>query len=159
MQVSRFGNVSELHFGTDVGELRVYVDSSEQEFDAGTPTEIVSSLDLRAFQFGDPISPKSLLNVELEFQSSTANINLEISADDGSNELIAAGIATGVALLTLPFTLPAVLSDGGHVRSAFGLLRFRRIRQAQPLLTSASGRMAIRACTMSAFVETIQIDT
>ena len=104
------------------------------------------------------MSPKSLLNVELEFQGSTATIDLSVFIDEGSEQSLVSDLTTFRELLTLPFTLPATLSDGGHYRRAFNLLKFRRIRQVQPRITSDSGTLSLRSVVFSAFIETMLLE-
>jgi hypothetical protein len=158
MTVSRFGNEAELNIGTEVGELRVYDPDTEVETDGVVLTDIATTVELRAFSFSDPFSQKSLLNIGLEFQSSTATITLAMAVSERPYETVVSPLQTYVTLLTLPFTLPAVLSDGGHYRRAFGLLKHRRVAQAQPRISSTGGRLGLRSVTMTAFVEPMQIE-
>lgn len=157
--VSRFLNESELYLGTPDGELRLYNPETERDQDGVVFTDISTTVNLRAFMFSDPVSPKSLLNVELEFQDSTATLDVKLSVDGEPDVNIALGIATGNALLMLGIaTLPATITSGGHYRRAFNLLEHRKVRDAQLKLTTTAGRLAIRSAVMSAFVETIQLE-
>jgi hypothetical protein len=156
---SKFRNEQRLHFGTDDGLIRTYVDSSEVDTDElAATTDIPTELWFRSFSFGEPVSPKSLLNIELEFTDSTATLDLSLSAEGTPFETVAAGLASSVALLLLPFDLPASLSDGGHYRRAYNLLKYRQVSEAQPKVTAAAGRVSLRALVMSAFIEPMRID-
>lgn len=156
--VTRFSDERTLYVGDSSGQVREYSEALTADRDGGVDTEIPSELKLRAFQFSEPVSPKSLLNVELEFQGSTATIDLSVFIDEGSEQSLVSDLTTFRELLTLPFTLPATLSDGGHYRRAFNLLKFRRIRQVQPRITSDSGTLSLRSVVFSAFIETMLLE-
>jgi hypothetical protein len=156
--VSRFLDESELYIGTDVGELLHYKPGSEVDVDGAVHTAIPTTVNLRAFLFSEPVSPKSLLNVELEFQDSTATLDVKLSTDSEPEVDVAVAIKTGDALLMEGFYLPAVITAGGHYRRAFNLLEHRKVRDAQIRLSTAAGRLAIRSAIMSAFVEPMQLE-
>lgn len=156
---SRFDNKSEFYVATPDGDLRVYDDIAASDTDiTPTPSDITSYIETRAFNFRDPISSKSLINVELEFFDSLAKADLAINVNGLGFVDIQTGLDTGTDILTLSFTLPATLSAGGLFYRAFPLWRYRSVEQVQWKLTATSLRLALRGVKMAGFLEPMELE-
>ena len=162
---TKFNNESELYVGTEAGGLRLYEDALETDADI-TPTssQITSYVEGRACQFGDPVSSKDGLNMELEFKDSTADVDIGIWFDYMTNHTpIELAMPTYSNLLTihttpsLSFTLPAVLSDNPAYRRALSLLHHRGFQTAQPRIYSSSKRISLRQLNLSAFLRNMRV--
>lgn len=157
MTITKFGGEPSLFVVTDDAKVWEFRPGTESDVENATPIDIPTRVELRAFSFGEPVSPKSLFNVELEFNESTATLDLGMIVDGQDEQVIKAGMATSNALLTLPFTLPATLAPTGHYRRALSLLDEGRMRSVQLVFTTGSGHLAIRSAIMSAFLDTMEV--
>jgi hypothetical protein len=156
---SRFGNEPGFYVGTPQGELREYEDASKVDTDITlTESDIGSYVTLRSFSFNDPISDKDLLNIQLEFTNSDALIDVWLSINDMNFVQIADDIRSEIDPLTIPFTIPAVLSSGGQFKRAFNLLKYRGVSTVQVKLQTSANRMSIRSVTLSAFLRNMRIE-
>lgn len=156
LAVAYFSNEPLLHVGGTTGNL-IKVDPDLSQDDGA---DLPSFVHMKAFNFNEPISPKSLLNIELEFQDSTALADLNLNFDGSTNDsLEAEDFATGVTLLTFPWTFPITFVEPRHLRKAISLLQHRKVRQVQPKLSADSGILSLRSAVLSGFVETMLIET
>ena len=123
----------------NVLEFRDYIkDSSTIEDDFadnldGTFSTVPFKLLTRAMSFSDPISPKTLDHVEVEFFRSKSYCDVTVVADGGDDIDIESGrcVDTGTGELRLDFVLPAVLGTPGVKRHAMSLLGSAEGREFQ----------------------------
>jgi hypothetical protein len=126
-------------------------------------SSIITSITTREFTFGEPMSYKSLYNVEVQFYSSTAYVSVFI-LDDLENTITAfsnidsSAFSGGLGILTIPFILDstAVLRNQKAKRRARSLTGNTPKRGAQVIIESSSGKLSLQSATLSAFVESFQ---
>jgi hypothetical protein len=121
----------------------------------------------RAFTFGEPVSPKKPNHLEMEFDKSSALIDLSVKMDDSSEGgAVATKIDTGGGFLYLPFIEGAKLGDGKIKRLRYNLDNFDPAREIQAEINEASNLTAteqtkskylrLREVNLSAFLETME---
>ena len=154
--VGYFDEIPTLYLGSSDGELR----KMDEDLKTDDGNDLASHAYLKAFSFNEPVSPKALLNVELEFQDSTATADLNLRLDGSTNDVLELDdFATGNSLLTFPWTFPVTFVEPGLYRKAISLLHHRRVRQVQPRLSATAERLSLRSIILSGFVETTMIET
>lgn len=154
--VGYFNEVPTLYLGGTTGDL-LKMDPDLTEDDS---SDLSSFAYLKAYNFNEPVSPKALLNIELEFQDSVATVDLNLRLDGSTNDVLELDdAATGNALLTFPWTFPVTFVEPGLYRKAISLLHHRRVRQVQPRLSATADRLSVRSVILSGFVETMLLET
>lgn len=124
----------------------------------------------RAMVFNDPISPKKPNSLELEFDRSSALLDIGILVDgERLSPDVASKVNSGAGFLHLPFNLPANLGDGVVIRRRYNLDRYNPGREIQIEISEAnglteseqqqSGYMRLREVNMTAFLETMEDET
>jgi hypothetical protein len=118
-------------------------------------SEIVS----RAMFFNDDMSPKTPYYLEIEFFSKTGNIEV-YAILDGSNPVpLEEGVFSLVSAVKLPFMLPVFLVKPRWVRKKFPLWPLGQFRELQIKIVGTSGNLIIRRLTVSAQLDSINVDT
>ena len=135
------------------------IPSDYQDSGSNIPTSIIT----REFTFGEPMSYKSLYNVEVQFYSSTATTSVIILDDLGEIINALSGIDSsaasgGLGILVLPFTLNsgAVLKNQKARRRATSLLGSNPKRGVQVIVESSSGKLSLQNVTVSAFIDSFR---
>ena len=129
--------------------------------DSGSP--IITSITTREFAFGEPMSYKSLYNVEVQFYSSTAFVSVYVLDDLGNtitafSNIDSSAASGGLGILVLPFILDAnaILRNQKARRRAKSLLGNTPKRGVQVIIESSSGKLSLQNATVSAFVDSFQ---
>lgn len=153
-----------LVFGRRDGSVwrwRDYVANSlETDFDFTDPAQpYVTAIDSRGMIFEDAENPKAPFRVEVEFFNSRApTVQISQSQDRGSPVLLAPSISSRLAVLELPFTLPAILPADGLKRWGRGTQHLPTAKVMQILLRSGTDKLAVRGVVANAFRETVDIE-
>lgn len=126
-----------------------------------TAVPIPSSVDLRAFSFGDLVTPKTGFNLEVEFTDSYAPAQVSLRVDEGEFKLVATLATTGRNVLVLPFTLnpasPPILVDAGNFTTARLLQGLNGFRYIQPRIVATQGKLSLRSLKLSGFGDTMRL--
>jgi len=144
----------DLMFLLSDGRLVRYNDALDTDSTASSVTDIETTFDLRAFSFGEPTLPKSLLGLTLEFSESEAACEVSFRVDEGAFGSVLQLGTTARAVLRLPFTLPATLLSPGNLTSARTLMG-TQFYYLQARLKSLSGFLRLRALKLTAFGDNI----
>jgi len=123
---------------------------------AATP----ASVDLRAFAFGDFISPKSAFNIELEFTGSSTPAEVFGRSDEGAFLPLLSLPATGRAVLKVPFKLttpPPVLTAAGNLSVASLLSGLSGFRYVQIRVAATGGLLSLRSLKLTGFADTMRL--
>lgn len=112
----------------------------------------------RAFTCNEPVCEKTGFQSELEFDDSQADATASLVLDDTSPQTWQS-FSTVQTSLSLPLTLPFTLPKAGIVRKSFDLMAAGRWRELQIDLNAASGKLELRTITVSAFIESLVIQT
>lgn len=161
--VSAFGGSLRLNFGQPNGIVLqwldwVHPDSEVDETFQDADVPVITSLKTRAFTYREPVSPKTGMSCELEFDGSMATVDVQAILDDaGALEL--ASFLTLSASLFLPLVLPFTLPRAGIVRRSFDLQRYGQFRELQFQINASSGKLVLRTISASAFIDTIALQT
>ena len=126
-------------------------------------SSIITSITTREFTFGEPMSYKSLYNVEVQFYASTAFISVYVVDDLGDTITVFSNIDSsatsgGLGVLVLPFILDttAILRNQKAKRRAKSLLGNTPKRGVQVVIESSSGKLSLQNATVSAFIDSFQ---
>jgi hypothetical protein len=125
--------------------------------DAGTSYE--SYVRTKDFNFGDTFSAKYGSHFEVIFDdsfSSDASIFIQRDSDVGDVS-VQPGLNIASSVLTLPFTLPAILPTSVKKRIASDLRKYEKWRLLNIKISSSANKMAIRQITAAANPDTIEI--
>lgn len=124
---------------------------------------IPTSITTREFSFGEPMSYKSLYNVEVQFYASTALVSVYILDDLGNtitafSNIDSSAASGGLGLLILPFILDAnaILRNQKNKRRAKSLLGNTPRRGIQVIVESSSAKLSLQNATVSAFIDSFQ---
>ena len=126
-------------------------DTTYQDEGVDIPVTFVS----RAMTANEPISPKSGLNTEFEFNKSLALARLDLILDDGGTQSIAIVKTSAEDNPVLPVTLPFTLGAQGLARRAYDLMAYGPWRELQFLVTTARQKLVLRGFAISGFTETM----
>lgn len=122
---------------------------------------IPSSVELRAFSFGDLVTPKTGFNMEVEFTDSYASAQVSLRADEGDFTLVEVLATTGRTVLVLPFNLnpasPPLLVNAGNFTTARLLQGLNGFRYIQPRVAATQGRLSLRSLKLSGFGDTMRL--
>jgi hypothetical protein len=111
------------------------------------------------FNFGDPFSLKYGSHFEVIFDnsfSSNATIAIQRDIDVGDID-VASNINIASSVLTLPFTLPAVLPTSVKKKYANDLRKYEKWRLVNIKISTPANKMAIRQIMAAANPDTIEI--
>ena len=111
------------------------------------------------FNFGDPFSLKYGSHFEVIFDdsfSTDATITIQRDVDVGDID-VASNINIASSVLTLPFTLPAVLPTSVKKKLASDLRKYEKWRLINIKISSTANKMAIRQIMAAANPDTIEI--
>jgi len=129
------------------------VDSDYQDSGANIPTSITT----REFTWGEPMSYKSLNNLEVQFYASRATCSVFIVNDEGDTIASFQSIdsSTGsLGALVLPFVLDssAIIRNQQNRRRARSLSGVNPSRGFQVVVESSSGKLNLQYVIVSAFL-------
>lgn len=137
------------------GRLVRYVEALDTDSTASSVQAIETTQELRAFSFGEPTLPKSLLGLTLEFAESEADaVDVSFRVDEGAFVPAVTLGTTARQVLRLPFTLPATLVSPGNLTSARTMMG-TQFYYLQVRLKSLAGFLRLRALKLSAFGDNI----
>jgi len=125
--------------------------------DAGT--DYSSYVRTKDFNFGDPFSLKYGSHFEVIFDNSfstDATITIQRDVDVGDID-VASNINIASSVLTLPFTLPAVLPTSVKKKLASDLRKYEKWRLLNIKISTPANKMAIRQIMAAANPDTIEI--
>ncbi len=125
--------------------------------DAGTDYE--SYVRTKDFNFGDPFSLKYGSYFEVIFDNSFSNdatVAIQRDTDVGDID-VQSNIDISSSVLTLPFTLPAVLPTSVKKKLAADLRKYEKWRLLNIKISTPANKMAIRQITAAANPDTVQI--
>jgi len=111
------------------------------------------------FNFGDPFSLKYGSHFEVIFDnsfSSDATVSIQRDTDVGDID-VQSNIDISSSVLTLPFTLPAILPTTVKKKLAADLRKYEKWRLINVKISTPANKMAIRQITAAANPDTIQI--
>ena len=111
------------------------------------------------FNFGDPFASKYGSHFEVIFDdsfSTDASISIQRDIDTGDIG-VQPNLNISSSVLTLPFTLPAILPTSVKKRIASDLRSYQKWRLLNIKIQSAANKMAIRQITAAANPDTIEI--
>jgi len=157
-----------LALATPDGRVLRWLEYIEDEEEVATDyqdsgSSIPTSITTREFTFGEPMSYKSLYNVEVQFYSSTAFVSVYLLDDLGStitafSNIDSSSVSGGLGILVLPFILDAnaILRNQKSRRRAKSLLGNTPKRGIQVIVESASGKLSLQNATVSAFIDSFQ---
>lgn len=136
-------------------------DENEVEADyQDSGSAITTAVTTREFTWGEPMSYKSLYNLEVQFYSSQAFCSVSLVDDDGNTVSVFSNIDSsaysgGLGLLVLPFVLNAnaILRNQKSRRRAKSLVGNQPRRGFQAVIESSSGKLSLQNVTVSAFVD------
>lgn len=159
--LTNFDSEQELMLASQAGDILLYDKTKTDDTIQGASTSFKSQLHLRGYTFGELITPKTLLNVELEFYRSSATASLLYVLDEGNVETVKTGLVTGIQLLTLPFEEEdnRYISDAGTRTDSMSMLGRPNFRSVQFRLESEDGELSVRTLKASAFLDTIDLHT
>lgn len=158
LTVGLFSGEVKLFVADGDGYLWSYEEGTEADVVNAAAVDIDTQIQLRAFTFADPVSPKSLLHSELEFDESTATIQFGLVMDGQDERVAKSDMDTTYTLLRLPFDLPATLAPSEFYRTEVCLLDEGACRSVQPVLTSDNGRLSLRSVVFSGFLDTMKLN-
>lgn len=154
-----------------VDEAAVVEDDYTDNLD-GTFSTIPFKLLTRAMTFGDPVSPKSIDFMEVEFFRSKSYADITLVPDGGNAIILDSGTAvdTGTGDLRLTFILPDVLGTPGVVRHNMSVLGAAQGREFQILITNTPSErltnlgislidqrfLSIRNINLGGFIDTLE---
>lgn len=164
-------NNNVLAFRDWVDKTSVIEDDFADNLD-GTFSTVPFKLLTRAMSFGDPVSPKTLDFIEVEFFRSKSYADIIVIPDDGDEIVIDAGqvVDTGSGELRLDFDLPAVLGLPGVIRHTMSALGLAQGREFQICIQSTPDEklsntdlslydqrfLSVRNLTLGAYIDTIE---
>ena len=130
------------------------VDSDYEDSGSGIPTSITT----REFTWGEPMSYKSLNNLEVQFYASRALASVYIVNDEGDTVSTFSNIDSSsgsLGALVLPFILDAgaVIRNQQNRRRAKSLSGVNKSRGFQVVVESSSGKLNLQYVIVSAFLD------
>ena len=131
--------------------------TSEDYKDAGTDYE--SYVRTKDFNFGDPFSLKYGSYFEVIFDNSYSTdttVSIQRDIDVGDID-VQSNINIASSVLTLPFTLPAVLPTSVKKKLASDLRKYEKWRLINIKISSTANKLAVRQITAAANPDTVQI--
>jgi len=131
--------------------------TAEDYKDAGE--EYQSYVRTKDFNFGDPFSLKYGSHFEVIFDNSystDATIAIQRDVDVGDID-VASNINIASSVLTLPFTLPAILPTSVKKKLASDLRKYEKWRLLNIKISTPANKMAIRQIMAAANPDTIEI--
>lgn len=137
----------------DQEEITTFQDNS-----VDYPTTIFT----RALTGGDPFSPKTGLQCELEFSDSVADVDVAVFIDamQQAQPLSPTFSSASVQPLILPFILPAVLpAQLPLLRKSFDLQRYGQYREMQMMVSASAGKLSMRSIRTTSFMDSIVLQT
>lgn len=155
-------NVPRLMFGRSDGEVYEWLDyvqvtdetdDTYTDFAVPIPTTIIT----RAMTANEPISPKTGLNVEFEFNRSIAEADLKVILDSASPQTLATVQTKKPGAPVLSVTLPFLLGSAGIVRPALDLMAYGPWLELQLKIMTTEQKLSLRRITISAFTETLTL--
>lgn len=154
-----FNDTQELVFGRQDGKVRRWL-THQNEAAVSTYQDdgiaIPTMLKTRGMICNEPMNPKQPFWIEGEWFNSEAPARVSLIADGTSSYLIDT-VQTQNPVLTLPFTLPALLTPNGVRRVKKHIQHRPPFREMQVLMETDSGKVSHRAVFLAAFVDTYKL--
>ncbi len=145
-----------------VSDFRDYTpEESEVEADyEDDSTPYPTVIESRAFTCGDQDAYKTGLFARMEFKKSQgdATVSLITGVNDAPVQIAPTFSTMGSIMLTLPFTLPAILPSGGFLPKSFGLLSAGQWREIRIRIESAAHKIGVNKISVGAFMDTFRIE-
>lgn len=156
--ISEFSNEPRINFGDSTGNVNQWLDyiplngeNTASFQDAGI--NIATIFTSKAYTFNCLLNAKLGYQLEVEFFQSTANAVIQVQIDGQTPITVVNGYntTTGVGF-AIPFTLPLTIAASGIRRSAANLLSVGPFREIQVVVSSTSGKLAIKTIQLNAFL-------
>jgi len=121
--------------------------------------DYASSIRTRDMNFGDPFSAKHGSHYEVIFDRSFAtDVDITVQRDTDNSPISSEpNLNIASAVLTLPFTLPAVLPLSANRRLASDLRKYSKWRTLNISINCEAGQFAVRQITAAANPDTIEV--
>ena len=122
-------------------------------------SDYASSIRTRDMNFGDPFSAKHGSHYEVIFDRSFAtDVDISVQRDTDNSPISSEpNINIASAVLTLPFTLPAILPLSANRRLASDLRKYSKWRTLNISINCEAGQFAVRQITAAANPDTIEV--
>lgn len=157
--------ISHLMFGLNNGKVARWLGNREPSLivssdytDSGVnyETKVIS----REYIFGDFISTKSPFNLDVEFANSQGLATVYMVKDSGAIVPVLENIQTTNLGLTLPFLLDslAIISNSGTRRRAASVIGTTQFRGMKLIVSTPSGKLALRSVVASAYIDTYKAE-
>lgn len=154
---TRFAGAAETVLGDSSGRLLRLSSSARKDQTALTTfNEIAAMVETKAWNFALPRYPKQLFTVEVQFESSTGNVNVELIGDGRSAAMIEAAARTN-QLPVLPVVLPFSLAADDHLRRGWHLRNQKPAREVRLRLTATQGYLKIREIKFQGWPDTPKV--
>lgn len=154
-----FADDDQVILGDTTGRLlRLTADVSRDQTDLATVVDIPAMIETKAWHFNAPANPKQLFTLEVLFEDSTGNVDVELIADGRAAVMIEADARTN-ALPILPVMLPFPLTTNSQLRRGWHLRDQPPAHEVRLRVTAQSGRMTIREVKFQAWADTPKVIT
>lgn len=161
--ISKASGNERLNFGRADGGVWRWLDYVQPENAVSTTYDdatgpVSSRIVTRACIFGDAVSPKSLLSVQVEFFGSETPVSFGVRLDEQEAIMLNPSFETSAGELLLSFLLPAILPARALKRRSFGGQQLTQFRCIQGQVDSISGKVSLRAVIFTGFLDTILLE-
>ena len=154
---SRFSSAAETILGDSSGRLlRLSSTTRTDQTALATFAQIPALIETKAWNFALPRHPKQLFTVEVQFESSTGNVNVELIGDGRSAVTIEAAARTN-QLPVLPVVLPFSLNADDHLRRGWHLRNQKPAREVRLRLTATTGYLKVREIKFQGWPDTPKV--
>lgn len=161
---SVFGGIKRLNWGQSDGRVLQWRDWVLPANETGTDyqddaTDIASTMGLRSHNFGEAKNDKKGFVLELEFnESRAAEVTVKAYRDESNVAEVLGTITSGLGSgITFPLTFPLTFPAQGVKREPMPLDDLAPFREVAIEVSAPSGKLALRAARLSAFLETMSI--
>jgi hypothetical protein len=119
-------------------------------------TKVIS----REYIFGDFVSTKTPFNLDVEFANSQGLATIYMVKDSGAIVPVLENIQTTNLGLTLPFLLDGlgIISNSGTRRRAASIIGTTQFRGMKLIVSTPSGKLALRSVVASAYIDTYKAE-
>jgi len=154
---TRFAGAAETIMGDTAGRLlRLASGTRTDQTDLTTFVEIPAMVETKAWNFALPRHPKQLFTVEVQFESSTGNVDVELIGDGRSAVMVEAAARTN-QLPVLPVVLPFTLQADAHLRRGWHLRNQKPAREVRLRLTATQGYLKVREIKFQGWPDTPKV--
>ena len=152
-----FSNAAETILGDSSGRLLRLSSSARKDQTALTTfNEIAAMIETKAWNFQLPRHPKQLFTVEVQFESSTGKVDVELIGDGRSAAMIEEEARTN-QLPVLPVALPFSLAADDHLRRGWHLRDQKPAREVRLRLTATQGYLKVREIKFQGWPDTPKV--